>query len=94
MHIRDSRDIKIGGISSSGAGPYPDNNNSIIESINNGSKNILMVHLVKKDDKNEGNVRIKSLTDRGNSILEKIFSSKAVIGKTLNELRDTKIEEL
>ncbi|KKQ07229.1 MAG: hypothetical protein US18_C0023G0012, partial [Parcubacteria group bacterium GW2011_GWB1_36_5] len=79
MYLRDLKDVKIGGVSFSGMPKIsPDNSNCIIKSIEEYSKGNLKVHLIKTDDGTECNIHIKSETEEGRGILEKILYSKKI----------------
>jgi len=70
--------------------------NSVIKNIEKDSKGNLIVNLIKKNSTLMGKSYIKPISSIGPdvSVLEEIFLSKNVIGKTLNEIRDMKSEDL
>lgn len=95
MYLRNLKDIKIGGISNTGISKiYPDNSNCVIKSVEKDTNDNLIVHLIKIDENIECTVYIKSETEDGKSILGGILHSKKILGKTINELLDSKIDDL
>lgn len=94
MYFKDFKKIKIGGISGSFLSADLDNDNCIVKSVEKDRKNNLIIRLIKKGSNIEGTVHIKSETDDGKSILEKILIGNKILGKTLNELRGSKLEDL
>lgn len=95
MYLRDL--IDTGGVAStlpSGGGEYPTYSNSIIISIKKGYRKDLVISLKKENDNVEGLIHIKLKKNGNDEILEKIFNSTKLAGKTIDELRDTKLSDL
>ncbi len=74
---------------------FHDDYNSIIKSIKKNSENSLKIRLLKKNGTSEAYVYIRTTgTGEEKFISDKILISNKIIGKTLNELKNTKIEDL
>ena len=93
MYLRDL--IKIGLPTFPADEPCPQENSLFINKINQ-DEDRLIVEVSNKNETSVGNayISLKSYIDKKLSILEKIKSSEKVIGKTLSELIDTKLENL
>jgi len=93
MYLRDL--IKIGGISGPAAtiGDDIGYTNSVISKIEKGPRNNLIIYLIREDNSLLGKVLIRQINNR-EDVLEKVLSSKKLIGKTLNDLRDCGVEDI
>ena len=96
MYLREVEEIKIGNPTGGllGMEEFFNEYNSTIKTIKKNSENSLKVSLLKKNGTPEGNVYIRTKTEEGKIILDKILKSNQTIGKTLNELKGIKIEDL
>jgi len=90
MYLRDL--IKID-FATSSIEDFPDWHNWTISKIKVESNIKLIANLAKKNSNSKADAYVRSI-DGKNDTLEKIKRSNKVIGKTLNELVNTKLEEI
>lgn len=97
MRLRDIEEIEIGSPQGfySGMEEFMDEYNSTIKDIKKESENKLkIILLLKKNTKSEGSAYIKTKTEKGKVVLDKILKSDKIVGKTLNEFGSINSEDL
>jgi hypothetical protein len=96
MYIKDI--VIIGDVSGSfdGREEFMNETNSVIKKVEKDYRDNIIAKLVKIDSDLEGTSHIKRIPNLKLNFdpIEKILNSKNVLGKTLNDLRDMRVEEV
>lgn len=94
MYLRDIKKIKFGGISGKLV-PYGFERTYdwVVESMNRRTPKYLELRCVDPTRHHSGKFNIKAEDDSGEKILNWIESNTKVVGKSMNELRDTSIDK-
>ncbi len=78
-----------------GVNEYLNNDNAVITSVKEGLRDDLVASVTRKGGEDSGDFHIK-LKDgvQIEGVFKRILISKSILGKTINEFRDTKFENL